>query len=302
MSGGPDSLALLLLMQAAAPAPFRVATVDHGLRAQSADEAAFVAQVCAGRAIAHDTLRLALARGSAVQERARAARYAALAQWARGHGLAALVVAHHADDQAETLLMRLNRGAGVRGLAAMRARAPTPGAADLPLLRPLLGWRRAELAAVVAQAGLVALADPSNADPRHERARLRAALAAAPWLDPAALATSAAHLAQADDALAWVAAQSIARLRRDGDRLVWQPDVPRVIALRVLEEVVARLGRSTPRGSALGDWYDRLAAGRTATLAGVRGRPQGEVWSFAAAPPHRPPAAAPAATPAAPAP
>ncbi len=84
---------------------------------------------------------------TAIQERARAERYRLLGEWAEARGLAALATAHHLDDQAETLLMRLARGAGVRGLAAMRPIARVPGS-DLPLLRPLLGWRRSELAAI----------------------------------------------------------------------------------------------------------------------------------------------------------
>ncbi|TXI08013.1 MAG: tRNA lysidine(34) synthetase TilS, partial [Novosphingobium sp.] len=173
VSGGPDSLAMLLLFHEVAPRNFQVATVDHGLRAESADEAAMVAAICAERAIAHRTLALSLEKGNAVQERARAARYAALAQWARDQGLAAIVTAHHADDQAETMLMRLNRGVGLRGLAAMRPVAQVPGAPGLALLRPLLSWRRAELQAVVDVAGLAAADDPSIRDLGYLRVRVR---------------------------------------------------------------------------------------------------------------------------------
>lgn len=287
VSGGADSLALLLLMQAARPCPFAVATVDHGLRAEAAHEAVMVAGICRERGIAHDTLALVLAPGSGVQERARAARYAALAEWAGRRRLGALVVAHHADDQAETMLMRLNRGAGLRGLAGMRARAVTPGAPDLPLLRPLLGWRRAELAAVVRDAGLVAASDPSNHDARFERVRVRSGLASAGWIDRAALAASAAHLGEADEALDWAVSQALSNLRLEGDALVWLPGPPRAIALRVLEEIVARIGSSTPRGREIGAWHDALAGGKTATLAGVKGSSRRGAWWFTPAPPHR---------------
>ncbi len=287
VSGGPDSVALLLLMHEAGLYGFQVATVDHGLRAESAAEARAVAALCEARGIVHATLPLTLAPGAGVQERARAARYDALGDWARREGLAALIVAHHADDQAETLVMRLNRGAGVRGLAGMRPRAVTPGHPQLPLLRPLLGWRRAELATVVARAGVAVADDPSNRDSRFERVRARRALAAAEWLSVDGLAASAAHLAEADAALDWAAALALAQLRNDGAALLWRPDVPRAVALRVLAEIVARMGRSVPRGAELARWHDALAQGGIATLAGVRGEPRGGVWRFTAAPPHR---------------
>nr|WP_318248317.1 tRNA lysidine(34) synthetase TilS [Novosphingobium percolationis] len=287
VSGGPDSVALLLLMHEVAPHDFAVATVDHGLRPESAHEAGAVAALCAARAIPHTTLTLALAPGTGVQERARAARYAALGDWAGREGLAALVVAHHADDQAETLAMRLNRGAGVRGLAGMRPRTMTPGHPHLPLLRPLLGWRRAELADVIAQAGIEAADDPSNRDARFERVRVRQGLAASDWLKAERLAASAAHLAEADAALDWAAALALAQVRDEGDALLWRPDAPRAVALRVLESVVARLGRSVPRGRDVARWHDALQAGGIATLAGVRGDARGDAWRFSVAAAHR---------------
>ncbi|MDF8332952.1 tRNA lysidine(34) synthetase TilS [Novosphingobium cyanobacteriorum] len=286
VSGGPDSTALLLLAHAAIPDAFAVASVDHGLRVESAAEAAMVAGLCAERGIAHRTITLALSGGAGVQARAREARYAALGQWLEDEGLGALVTAHHADDQAETLVMRLNRGAGLRGLAGMRARAAVPGTAQ-PLLRPLLGWRRGELVDICAQAGLSAVDDPSNRDPRFERARLRIAMAKADWLDRAALAASATHLAEADEVLDWAVAQAVGSLAPVGDALVWQPAGPRALQLRVLETVIARMGRSVPRGSEVARWHGRLAVGEVATLAGVRGDGRAAEWRFTPAAPHR---------------
>jgi tRNA(Ile)-lysidine synthase len=288
VSGGPDSMALLLLAHAAIPGKFAVASVDHGLRAEGAPEAAMVAGACAERGIAHRTITLALPGGAGVQARAREARYAALGQWLQEQSLGALVTAHHADDQVETLVMRLNRGAGLRGLAGMRPRAIVPGA-DLPLLRPLLGWRRSELAQVCGQAGVATIDDPSNRDPRFERARLRAAMADAHWLDRAGLAASAAHLAEADVALDWAVEHALASLTQDGDALTWRPQGPRALQIRVLETVVARMGRSIPRGSEVARWHHRLAAGGVATLAGVRGDGRGAQWRFTLAAPHRAP-------------
>src|SRR5436190_1867521 len=149
VSGGPDSLALLLLANAAFPGLIHAATVDHGLRAESADEAETVAAICARMGVPHAILSAGMVATSNVQAAARARRYDLLAWWAEENGLACILTAHHLDDQAETLLMRLLRGSGLAGLAGIRARQDRP----VPVLRPLLGWRRAELEVIVLAAG-----------------------------------------------------------------------------------------------------------------------------------------------------
>ena len=118
VSGGPDSLALLLLAAAARPTMVEAATVDHGLRAGSADEARMVAGICKQLGVPHRTLLADWpeAPTTNIQAAARAMRYRLLNEWAIDRGLPAVATAHHADDQAETLLMRLVRGAGVGGL------------------------------------------------------------------------------------------------------------------------------------------------------------------------------------------
>ena len=287
VSGGPDSLALLVLAHQVLSGRFEVATVDHGLRAAAADEAALVAQLCAQLGIAHRTIQLDLRVGAAVQERARDARYAALAAWLRERGLAALVTGHHADDQAETLVMRLNRGAGVRGLAGMRPVAAVPGDPELTLLRPLLGWRRAELQAAIENAGVDASDDPSNRDNRFERVRIRAGLAGADWIDPAALAIAARHLAEADAALDWAADGEWRMVERGADACAYAPSAPRAVRLRVLERIVQELVGAAPRGRDLARWFDALEAGGVATLGGVRGDGTSLPWRFTPARPHR---------------
>jgi tRNA(Ile)-lysidine synthase len=289
VSGGPDSLALLLLADAAIPGRFEVAAVDHGLRADSARECDAVGALCAERGIAHTTVRPAIAPAGNLQANARAARYAALGEWAAARGLGAIVTAHHADDQAETLLMRLARGAGLRGLAGMRRVAAVPGHPGLPLLRPLLGWRKTELEVVVAQAGLAPARDPSNADLRFERVRVRSALAGLPWLDPTALAASTAHLGEADTALDWATAREWEeRVSAEGAALVYRQQGPRAIRLRVIERIVATLGNEgMPRGAEIARLDDSLSAGRTATLGGVRAAPGKQGWRFAPAPPRK---------------
>src|SRR5687767_15062838 len=111
ISGGPDSLALLLLAAAAFPGRVAAATVDHGLRAESADEAHHVASVCAELGCPHNILAIAVPDGArGIQAEARKARYGALRAWAEEAGIDQIATAHHADDQAETILMRLQRG------------------------------------------------------------------------------------------------------------------------------------------------------------------------------------------------
>src|SRR5688500_5455850 len=169
VSGGPDSLAMLLLAEAAIPGRFEVATVDHGLRPASAGECALVAQICADRAVPCSILQVTVAPGN-VQNEARKARYAALTAWAEQRVLSAIATAHHADDQAETLLMRLNRGSGLSGLAGVREEGLLVGPLFMcPVIRPLLHFRRSELAEVVARSGIAPIEDPSNSDDRFDR-------------------------------------------------------------------------------------------------------------------------------------
>ncbi|MFM6853716.1 MAG: tRNA lysidine(34) synthetase TilS, partial [Sphingopyxis sp.] len=155
VSGGPDSLALLLLAAQAFPHRTWAATVDHQLRADSAGEAAMVAQLCADRAIPHAILHPDQPITGSIQAQARAARYAALERWRQENGIGWLLTAHHADDQLETIIMRLNRASGVNGMSAIRARNGV-------ILRPLLAVRRQSLAAFLAVNQVVAVDDPSN--------------------------------------------------------------------------------------------------------------------------------------------
>jgi tRNA(Ile)-lysidine synthase len=272
VSGGPDSLALLLLAHEAFPGEIAVASVDHGLRPEAAGEVALVERVCAERGIPFTALSVAIAPGN-LPARAREARYAALAQWAREADLGAVATAHHADDQAETLLMRLNRGSGLAGLAGVRARTCIQGT-DIPLLRPLLGWRKAELAAVVTRAGIIAAEDPTNLDPDFDRARLRANLAEADWLDPAKLAASAAHIAEGWQALEWYAELDWHEMvmREDGDTghpgFTYCANVPRIIAIETILRIIRELGGHATRSEAARAW-ERLWSGKNASVGGV---------------------------------
>lgn len=283
VSGGPDSLALLLLAHAAFPGRVAAATVDHGLRPESGAEAAFVAGICAGLGVPHSILAAGDAIAGNVQSAARALRYRLLARWAEDEGAAWLLTAHHRDDQAETLIMRLQRGAGLSGLSGIRATARIAGAA---VARPLLGWPRAALAGLVAGAGLVPVDDPSNADERYDRARLRRRLAGAPWIDAAACARSAAALAEADSALDWTAGRLIAeRVRREGEATLFDPaGIPAELRRRILLHILG--AADPPRGDALQRLLAALEGGGTATLAGVKCE-GGALWRFTPAPARR---------------
>lgn len=286
VSGGPDSLALLLLAAQTRPGDIEVATVDHGLRPESADEAASVARLCEHLGVPHATLNVTVAAGN-LQQEARLARYRALAEWQQARGLGALLTAHHADDQAETLLMRLNRGSGLGGLAGIRAIGCNPVSGGL-VLRPLLDWRKAELQALVRDCGIEPVQDPSNRDDRFDRARIRKALAAADWLDPIAIAQSAAWLEQADAALVHYAnAEWDARVEVGQEAITYRPasETPREIRLRVLVRAIAELG-GQPRRSQAAELLDALERCESGNLAGVLARATQEGWIFAPEPPR----------------
>jgi tRNA(Ile)-lysidine synthase len=291
VSGGPDSLALLLLAAAARPGLVEAATVDHRFRPEARGEAEFVASVCERLGVPHVilTARWEEKPETAIQERARDERYRLLGYWAEERGLNALATAHQADDQAETVLMRLARGSGVRGLAGIRPRSVAPGS-HVRLIRPLLAWRRAELEHVCAQGGLTPVVDPSNDDPRFERVRVRRSVAGMDWLDSAAVAASAAHLAEADAALDWAARAVWDRaVERRRGAIFYRPDgIPTEISRRIVARAIRKLaseGESVLRGAELERLIASLAVGATATIRGVLCS-GGAEWRFAPAPPR----------------
>ena len=284
VSGGPDSLALLLLAAVAAPGRIHALTVDHALRPDSADEAAAVAAICAARGIPHTTLCWTGPKpASNIQAAARTARYALMADWCAANGVPALMTAHHADDQAETLLMRLARGSGVGGLSGIR---PGRGLGrGVTLVRPLLGVRKADLLAIVAAAGLTPADDPANRDPRHDRTAARAALAAVPWLDPVRLAASAERLAEAEAALDWTTERAWAGRAEATDGLITLDPhgLPAELVYRLTARAIAAVAPdAAPRGEALARLIARLTGGGSGTIAGVRVQ-GGALWRFSAA-------------------
>ena len=178
VSGGADSLCLLEILHILGY-PLIVAHFDHSLRPDSAADAERVRQEAQLRGTAFVTNRqdvAALARQQhlSIEEAARVARYTFLFDQARQHAAQAIAVAHTADDQVETVLMHLLRGAGIAGLKGMTWRVVHPEwDAAIPLVRPLLGVWRSEIEACCQQFGLHPLNDPSNADTTFFRNRLR---------------------------------------------------------------------------------------------------------------------------------
>ena len=286
VSGGPDSLALLLLAAAARPGMVEAATVDHGLRREARQEARFVASICKQLALPHHILHARVAPGASLQAQARTARYRVLGAWGIECDLGAIASGHHADDQAETLLMRLARGAGLSGLAATRRRRVLePG---VTLVRPLLDWRRAELRDIVAAASLTPVDDPTNRDPRHDRTRFRGLLATSDWADPERLASSARWLADADEAIEW-AMESLVRDRLTQDRLGAAIDphgLPRELQRRLLLAAFDRLNAPRPRGPDLDRALAALTSGKKATLSGLK-LVGGETWRLENEPKRR---------------
>ncbi|WP_281300982.1 MULTISPECIES: tRNA lysidine(34) synthetase TilS [unclassified Iodidimonas] len=292
LSGGADSMALMALMArwaAARAIPVRAMSVDHGLRHGSAGELHIVAEQMAALGIPHDILPW---RGEkptrAVQANARAARYRLLEGHCRRLGIGALFLAHHRDDQAETFLLRLARGSGVRGLAAMAPVAPPLSPpheeatqANSPWrYRPLLAVPKARLVATCVDRGLAWIEDPSNHNPAFDRTAARSLLAShpLPGLNAARLADTAFHLRRADAALAFYTARlarTCVKPAAAGHVILATgrlDEAPDEIILRLLSDLLVHVGGliHPPRLRPLESLWAQIRAGKFAgqTLAG----------------------------------
>lgn len=303
VSGGPDSVALMLLCAEwgeRAGHDIAVATVDHGLRPESRAEAEQVGVWARALGFSHHLLTWTGEKpATRIQERARAARYALLADCAATIGAAAVVTAHHADDQAETILFRLTRGSGVSGLSGMSAVARSGAVA---LLRPLLGLPKATLLGVCAAAGQAYFTDPSNANDAYARARLRklAPILSELGLDRAALLRLGARAARADSALD-ACAESLgrrARLETGPDLTRFEANIIREAPLELTQRILsAEIRRLAPEARLRLDRLERAAL-RLAealhtgeklrlTLAGLLLETSGEAVALRPAPPRR---------------
>jgi tRNA(Ile)-lysidine synthase len=219
VSGGPDSLALLLLTDCWAQAHGGSAvalTVDHGLRPESASETAEVAAWAESRGIAHEILHWAGDKPrSGIQAAARQARYRLLTEACAARGILHLALAHHVDDQAETVLFRRERASGPAGLAGMAA-SRSLGA--VRIIRPLLGWPKSALVETCRRFGQAYVEDPSNRSGRFARTALRRRLEGDDALRTTVLrqAAAAARRRIADEDRLASALAHIAEIRPDG--------------------------------------------------------------------------------------
>jgi tRNA(Ile)-lysidine synthase len=242
VSGGPDSVALMRFSAALRPAggaPLVVATVDHGLRPESGDEAEAVAEWARACGLPHRTLSWTGAKPSiGGQAEAREARYQLLAGFAREARASHVLTAHHGDDQAETILMRLCRGSGPSGLVGMDRETVLHG---VTVARPFFPVRKARLVAACRAEGWPFLDDPSNADPRFARTRVRRLLdlAEAEGLSPERLSRLALRLRRWEEVVERAAGRAFATTAaaaEDG-RVV----LDGVALLREPEEVIGRV-------------------------------------------------------------
>lgn len=238
VSGGSDSLALLHAAHSWGAVGIDVVTVDHGLRPEAAEEAAYVASICAGLGVPHTSLRWEGWDGKGnLQDQARQNRYALIAGWAREKRLPTVALGHTMDDQAETFVMRLAREAGVEGLSAMRLAFERAGAR---FDRPFLSCRRKDLRAYLDVLGVRWIEDPSNEDESFDRVKARRALAA---LEPLGIGAEelfrvSQNLRDASEALGHAAMDfARARVKSAGGDLIFD----RTALRRQPSEIVRRL-------------------------------------------------------------
>jgi tRNA(Ile)-lysidine synthase len=281
VSGGADSLCLALLADAWARARGGCAlalVVDHGLRAESAGEAALTLRRLAGLGIPGRLLPLeGLAPGPGLAARARAARHAALEAACADGGIVHLLLGHHSADQAETVALRHLAGSGAAGLAGM---AVLTERSRLRLLRPLLGIAPARLRATLSEAGIGWVEDPSNRDTKATRNRIRAERGAADGQAElaAAIARGGARAADERAAASWLAER--ASLRPEGYALVTPGPLEPAPVAALLRTVAGR-----PHPPATAQLAAFCRAPRPVTLGGVRILPAGRLapgaWLFA---------------------
>jgi tRNA(Ile)-lysidine synthase len=309
VSGGSDSMALLLLasdVRRASGARLAAVSVDHGLRAEAKDELEVVARACEALGVEHHVLHWRRnGDGQVGQDEARRARHALLAEWAARFGHARIALGHTRDDRLETFLMRARQGSGWYGLAGLLPESASPvwpEGRGLSLFRPLLAFGREELRAELRARNLGWIEDPSNAQDRFERVRMRRLLLR---MDASAIQKTVRVMDRLLAMRAAVAKEAGSLLGRVEDG-AGSADIPLEARggvggvggeawLRFVEAMVMAAGgaRHPPRRDALDRLLARIASqdplmARGVTLAGAKIRIRKKVFlSFAQAPPRR---------------
>jgi tRNA(Ile)-lysidine synthase len=278
VSGGSDSVALLHLLVATG-ARVHAVTINHDLRAEAAEEAQFVAALCAGLGVPHDVLVWdhGVVAGN-LPDAARRARYGLMAAWAAGHGIARVMLGHTADDQAETVVMGLARGAGLDGLCGMR---PWWDMGGVRFARPLLGVTRADLRGYLVRAGVAWVDDPTNDDGQYQRVRVRRAMAVLQPLgiSVAGLGEVARNLAAARQGLVSGVAEAAAHcVRESAGALIFDQAALMALPIEVNRRLLIAALRwvsgaeYAPRADAVLRVQAAIAGARDATLWGCRVR------------------------------
>jgi tRNA(Ile)-lysidine synthase len=280
ISGGGDSTALLhILAQCFEPGKVRLfaATVDHGLRPEAAEEARQAGVLCKSLGVPHEILKWeSWDKTGNLQDQARRARYRLLGEWATSHTLDEVAIGHTLDDQAETVVMRMVRSAGVTGLSAMPVRRKAHGTT---ISRPLLGVTRAQLRDYLRRNAIIWSEDPSNNDLRYDRIKVRRALEV---LEPLGLTAQvlsdvAHNMRQAHEALnqhGFLAAHEIVTIV-GGDVVMDLPkfrSLPDETARRLFQHALLWISGAqyAPRRAPLIEALNAARQGNPATLSGCR--------------------------------
>ncbi|MGL1919599.1 MAG: tRNA lysidine(34) synthetase TilS [Hyphomicrobiales bacterium] len=257
VSGGGDSMALLLALHSLTETPDKplkivALTVDHNLRENAKEEAKQVGIWCQNLGIEHQVLtwQFEQAPTTAIQEKARNARYQLMGDYCAGHGIQKLFVAHNLEDNAETMFMRLKRGAGLKGLSSIAevSQRIVKASQTIQIIRPLLDIEREELRSYLRDHKQAWFDDVSNENEKFERVKIRNHLNNADIFTHKTLAKSAKRLAVADDAIEFYVErfwqENVKLLNRGIATLAYDLllDLPREIKLRILARLVWSIG------------------------------------------------------------
>lgn len=275
--------------------PICAATVDHGLRSKAGTEAAYVATMCQQWNIDHQILRPNSPIAGNIQSAARVVRYELLSQWAKDMQCEYIATAHHADDQLETMVMRINRGSGVAGLAGVRSYNGN-------IIRPLLEYRKSELITICQSANIATVDDPSNHDLVYDRVKVRRwielseSLGLEPLIDPIMAQKTAENLHHAEIALQYsvnILAQHCIETNTSGIilRISNLPlEYQRRLLLRALKMIENKI---EPRGQALNNVINALNNNDISMIGNIKCTPKQDKnaggnshWILTVAPPR----------------